>query len=488
MRWSSGAIRGDNASSRRKDGWELGAEPLGSARRHERPSGHLPAAARDEAPLARRTRGRRAFARVYERHHQALYRYCRSLLHHEQDAQDALQSTMATRSPRCRMRTATSSCARGCSGSRTTSRSRSCAGAARRPCWTRRPSRRRAWTSRVAEREELRVLRDDLLSCQSANAPHWCCASSTGSATMRSARCWRCRRRGQAGALRRAHLAREPRRGGRWPARGAPQDLRRRRPRAARARRPRASALLRGCRGFRAELAARPRDGCGARAATAGRRRGVAALAAARGHARPSCSRASRSRAAGRRWPRCRLTFSRARARGHDAGACGGDHRHAFAPPRQRAGRGRRVRRPGGRPRGARDARPQRPSGRSGARPRGRARHADTDAAPAASHKAAETATSVRSPAADHRGAADEGRERDAGRRPPPPTSPRPEDRADQGPRRARRRSGPSPGRPTEGREAVDAAAANPATTPAGRRPRQRGRQRQRQRGGRERG
>jgi RNA polymerase sigma factor (sigma-70 family) len=35
-----------------------------------------------------------AFAAVYERHHQALYRYCRSILRHEQDAQDALQSTM----------------------------------------------------------------------------------------------------------------------------------------------------------------------------------------------------------------------------------------------------------------------------------------------------------------------------------------------------------------------------------------------------------
>src|ERR1700749_2439824 len=34
------------------------------------------------------------FARVYERHHQALYRYCRSILRHEQDAQDALQTAM----------------------------------------------------------------------------------------------------------------------------------------------------------------------------------------------------------------------------------------------------------------------------------------------------------------------------------------------------------------------------------------------------------
>jgi len=37
----------------------------------------------------------RAFAVVYERHHQALYRYCRSILRDELDAQDALQSTFA---------------------------------------------------------------------------------------------------------------------------------------------------------------------------------------------------------------------------------------------------------------------------------------------------------------------------------------------------------------------------------------------------------
>ncbi len=36
-----------------------------------------------------------AFTAVYERHHQALYRYCGSILRHEEDAQDALQSTMA---------------------------------------------------------------------------------------------------------------------------------------------------------------------------------------------------------------------------------------------------------------------------------------------------------------------------------------------------------------------------------------------------------
>jgi RNA polymerase sigma factor (sigma-70 family) len=36
----------------------------------------------------------RAFAVLYRRHHQALYRYCRSIVHNEDDAQDALQSAM----------------------------------------------------------------------------------------------------------------------------------------------------------------------------------------------------------------------------------------------------------------------------------------------------------------------------------------------------------------------------------------------------------
>jgi RNA polymerase sigma factor (sigma-70 family) len=37
---------------------------------------------------------RNAFAAIYERHHQALYRYCRSILGSDEDAQDALQNTM----------------------------------------------------------------------------------------------------------------------------------------------------------------------------------------------------------------------------------------------------------------------------------------------------------------------------------------------------------------------------------------------------------
>src|SRR5829696_5158390 len=50
---------------------------------------------REGALRSRAARGdAAAFAAVYERHHQALYRYCRSILRHDEDAQDALQSTM----------------------------------------------------------------------------------------------------------------------------------------------------------------------------------------------------------------------------------------------------------------------------------------------------------------------------------------------------------------------------------------------------------
>jgi RNA polymerase sigma factor (sigma-70 family) len=51
---------------------------------------------RTAALRSRATRGdEEAFAELYQRHHQALYRYCRSILHHDEDARDALQSTMA---------------------------------------------------------------------------------------------------------------------------------------------------------------------------------------------------------------------------------------------------------------------------------------------------------------------------------------------------------------------------------------------------------
>src|SRR4051812_40906624 len=57
----------------------------------------IPATLRVRSESALRSRAARgdtvAFAAVYERHHQALYRYCRSILRHDEDAQDALQST-----------------------------------------------------------------------------------------------------------------------------------------------------------------------------------------------------------------------------------------------------------------------------------------------------------------------------------------------------------------------------------------------------------
>ena len=60
----------------------------------------IPATLRFRREGALRSRAARgdaaAFAAVYERHHQALYRYCRSILRHEEDARDALQSTMTS--------------------------------------------------------------------------------------------------------------------------------------------------------------------------------------------------------------------------------------------------------------------------------------------------------------------------------------------------------------------------------------------------------
>src|SRR5688500_4757096 len=54
--------------------------------------------ARSETRLARAAaRGdQRAFAGIYHRYHQELYRYCRAILGDAHEAQDALQSTMAS--------------------------------------------------------------------------------------------------------------------------------------------------------------------------------------------------------------------------------------------------------------------------------------------------------------------------------------------------------------------------------------------------------
>ena len=51
--------------------------------------------ARDDRLVRAAAQGNeRAFAAIYERHHQGLYRYCRSILGNGPDAQDALQNTM----------------------------------------------------------------------------------------------------------------------------------------------------------------------------------------------------------------------------------------------------------------------------------------------------------------------------------------------------------------------------------------------------------
>lgn len=56
----------------------------------------LPLAMFGDARLARLVSvgDERAFAKLFERYHQPLYRYCRSLVRNEEDAQDALQATM----------------------------------------------------------------------------------------------------------------------------------------------------------------------------------------------------------------------------------------------------------------------------------------------------------------------------------------------------------------------------------------------------------
>ncbi|HWC27280.1 MAG TPA: RNA polymerase sigma factor, partial [Solirubrobacteraceae bacterium] len=61
------------------------------------PAALPPAKLCSDAQLARRAaRGdQRGFAEIFERHHQAVYRYCRSILGNSEDAADALQNTMA---------------------------------------------------------------------------------------------------------------------------------------------------------------------------------------------------------------------------------------------------------------------------------------------------------------------------------------------------------------------------------------------------------
>ncbi|MBA2522271.1 MAG: RNA polymerase sigma factor, partial [Solirubrobacterales bacterium] len=50
---------------------------------------------RDDLSGRAARREQRAFAEIFKRHHQAIYRYCLSILRNREDAEDALQATMA---------------------------------------------------------------------------------------------------------------------------------------------------------------------------------------------------------------------------------------------------------------------------------------------------------------------------------------------------------------------------------------------------------
>jgi len=73
----------------------------------------------------------RAFEVLYERHRAEIFRYCRALMRHPQDAEEAFQLTMLSAYGRCRRAAAPSAiCGPGCSGSPTTS-AWTCCGRAR---------------------------------------------------------------------------------------------------------------------------------------------------------------------------------------------------------------------------------------------------------------------------------------------------------------------------------------------------------------------
>src|SRR5579862_3575233 len=77
--------------------WEMDASvPLDARAPHARQRPAL-SLGRDERLAAAVGRGdRRAFDTIYERYHQPLYRYCRSILRNDADAQDALQTAMVS--------------------------------------------------------------------------------------------------------------------------------------------------------------------------------------------------------------------------------------------------------------------------------------------------------------------------------------------------------------------------------------------------------
>ena len=132
------------------------------------------------------------FARAYQRHHQALYRYCRSIVRHDQDAQDALQSAMMrafvalqTEQRQLDMQPWLFRIAHNESINIVRRRGR------RASRWTSRSPRRPRWRTASTTARRCACCAATWPTCRRASATLWCCASSTGWGTRRSRACWR---------------------------------------------------------------------------------------------------------------------------------------------------------------------------------------------------------------------------------------------------------------------------------------------------------
>ena len=144
-----------------------------------KPSAAIPGVARllpDSRLAERASRGdERAFAAIFRRYHQALYRYCLAILGDPEDAQDALQGTMVKalqalpgeqRRDRAEAVALPDRPQRVDRPAAPPPRHRELARRAR-------PRRVRVWPREAETRERLRTLLADLESCPSASAERW---------------------------------------------------------------------------------------------------------------------------------------------------------------------------------------------------------------------------------------------------------------------------------------------------------------------------
>jgi RNA polymerase sigma factor (sigma-70 family) len=74
---------------------DYAASPAAAPSGHPLPRGPLRLVGDERLARLAAAGGERAFAVLYERHHQGLYRYCRAIVRHDEDAADVLQTTMA---------------------------------------------------------------------------------------------------------------------------------------------------------------------------------------------------------------------------------------------------------------------------------------------------------------------------------------------------------------------------------------------------------